>query len=138
FGNVAEEHYLGNELISALTDQAVNELWVDMEEWEGITAYAHYQAFHIDISRYYRLNVFNYEGTAGEYLIDTHDGQHFTTFDADHDSNDSGNCAEMRGGAWWYNACSTSDLNGPYGAGFYWGTYNLKKSKMMIRPYSLV
>ncbi|CAL4142539.1 unnamed protein product, partial [Meganyctiphanes norvegica] len=69
FGNPANEHYLGNDLISALTAQDVNELWVDLEDFDGVTAYAHYQAFHVDVSsRYYRLSVFNYNGTAGDAL----------------------------------------------------------------------
>ncbi|CAL4160870.1 unnamed protein product [Meganyctiphanes norvegica] len=139
FGNLEEEHYLGNDLISVLTDQAVNEMRVDMEGLDGVTAYAHYQAFDVNAEHYYQLSIFNYNGTAGDALIYDHNGQYFSTFDEDHDSYNSGNCAEEYNGAWWYNECADSDLNGLYEGGFYWDTFAfLKKSKMMIRPYSRV
>ena len=73
-----------------------------------------------------------------------HNGMRFSTFDCDHDR-DSGNCAIKHIGAWWYNKCHASNLNGAYLAGHHtsyadgieWGTwhrdqYSLKSSEMMI------
>ena len=73
-----------------------------------------------------------------------HNGMRFSTFDCDHDT-DSGNCASLYKGAWWYNDCHQANLNGVYlaghhtsfGAGIAWGTwhkyyYSLKLSEMMI------
>ena len=42
-----------------------------------------------------------------------HNGHGFTTKDSDHDKHGS-NCVVMLKGAWWFNRCTKSDLNGEY------------------------
>ncbi|CAL4220729.1 unnamed protein product, partial [Meganyctiphanes norvegica] len=153
FGSIAQEHHLGNEVIAAITGQSVNELRVDLEAWDGATAFAHYQMFHVDSAdKEYRMVAGLFDGTAGDSLYDNV-GQAFTTFDDDN-GDWSSNCAdaELRYGAWWYpNSCGRSNLNGRwypsaeddggnYGNGMLWYTFrrwdSLKTSTMMIRPYS--
>merc|ERR1712136_692051 len=51
-------------------------------------------------------------GTAGDSLS-YHNGSNFSTYDADHDRSGS-SCAETYTGAWWYNNCYHSNLNGEY------------------------
>ena len=46
-------------------------------------------------------------------MIREHNGMPWSTYDNDND-NANGNCAEIYHGAWWYNDCQTSNLNGPY------------------------
>ena len=46
--------------------------------------------------------------------MDYHKNMAFTTFDADHDSTGSENCAISYKGAWWYAACHHVNLNGKY------------------------
>jgi ficolin len=71
----------------------------------------------------------------------------FSTKDRDNDMNPANHCAKDFAGAWWYNACHRSNLNGyyhvgrhdPHGTGINWYTwkgqhYSLKKTEMKFRP----
>ena len=73
-----------------------------------------------------------------------HNGFGFTTTDVDNDAH-TVNCAEEFRGAWWYNACHESNLNGvylagsnsSYGDGITWSPwrgpyYSLKTTAMKI------
>ena len=68
----------------------------------------------------------------------------FTTKDADNDNYDGGNCAVSFNGAWWFNHCGDSNLNGMYPGDsrsfshgeIYWNRF-LKHTEMKIRPYGV-
>ena len=92
---------------------------------------------------YISLFFFLLVGTAGDSL-GYHRGMFFTTKDRDNDKY-SGNCASSYKGAWWYNSCHFSNLNGLYlngkndPKGVDWRRwkntyYSVKKSEMKIRP----
>ena len=85
-----------------------------------------------------------FSGTAGDSL-DHHRGSAFSTKDRDNDANSAGSCALIYKGAWWYNNCHVSNLNGLYlngkisAQGMVWydwknSYYSVKKSEMKIRP----
>ena len=78
-------------------------------------------------------------------MVRRHNGMRFSTFDCDHDTYTSGNCATSIKGAWWYATCHDANLNGVYLAGHHnsfadgieWRSwhgyyYSLKSSEMMI------
>uniref|UniRef100_A0A1X7STC6 Fibrinogen C-terminal domain-containing protein n=1 Tax=Amphimedon queenslandica TaxID=400682 RepID=A0A1X7STC6_AMPQE len=113
FGDLTGEFWLGLSKIHRLTKEGSNTLRVDLGDFEGNTSYANYSTFNVsDGSTEYILTVGGYSGTAGDSLA-YHNGSRFTTRDNDND-NDQGNCAQFDTGAWWYNSCADSSLNGRY------------------------
>lgn len=146
FGNLKHEFFLGLEKIYRLSKSYNSQLRVNLTDWEGARAYAKYSTFGIGSSQtYYTLTVSGYFGTAGDSM-GVHNGMRFTTTDVDNDKNPALNCAVASHGAWWYNSCHKSNLNGEYlggattssGDGVIWldyrgNRYSLKSSIMMIR-----
>uniref|UniRef100_A0A667WAX0 Fibrinogen C-terminal domain-containing protein n=1 Tax=Myripristis murdjan TaxID=586833 RepID=A0A667WAX0_9TELE len=89
FGNVANLSYVlsGLENIFLLTVRKKNELRVDMEDWEGGKAYAHYASFSIDPESY------SYQPHLGSF---------------------TGGDAGVGLAVGWYNTCHYSNPNGMY------------------------
>ena len=116
FGNLQNEHWLGNQNIHILTANGANEIWIEMTDYAGITKEARYTSFSVDNeASKYQLAVSGYSGDAGDQLAtSTHNGRKFTTFDSDNDAAASANCAQLYKGGWWYGACHHSNLNGKY------------------------
>jgi hypothetical protein len=113
FGTTTE-YWLGNDRLAVLTAKGVS-MRIDMQRYTGETAYAQYTGFKVNpASDGYRLATSSWVGgTAGDSLTN-HVGMLFTTKDVDQDTADWGNCAQSFTGAWWYNACHSSNLNGRY------------------------
>ncbi|XP_020902245.2 hemicentin-2 [Exaiptasia diaphana] len=145
FGKLSHEFWLGNGKLRRLISAIPRELRVDMEDWEGTTAYAKYGEFDIqDEKSNYKLTVGSYTGTGGDSLAYSN-GMQFTTLDRDNDLSESDNCAVTSIGAWWYKSCHDSNLNGQFvqsersrqGMVWYFWKNNestIKKSQMKLRP----
>ncbi|XP_052704365.1 microfibril-associated glycoprotein 4-like [Crassostrea angulata] len=144
FGKPQGEYWLGNEDIHLLTSKTKQELRVDLQKFSGEKAYAKYSRFTVGSeSEKYKLSVGGYSGTAGDSLA-YHNGMKFSTRDQDNDTWGK-QCSVERQGAWWYNACVYSNLNGPYlksakitTLSINWKTFGkeyraLKQASMMIR-----
>ncbi len=148
FGNVTGEFWLGLRKLHRITSLSAavgNELRVDLEDFEENTAYAKYGGFSIGNSTAkYRLYVSGYNGTAGDSMA-YHSGYQFSTKDQDNDAN-GGHCAQIYKGAWWYQSCHSSSLNGlylggnhsSYADGVNWESwkgyyYSLKFTEMKLR-----
>ena len=113
FGNLTGEFWLGLSKIHRLTKEGSNTLRVDLRSFDNNTRYANYSTFSIsNSSTEYILTVGGYYGTAGDSLAN-HNGMKFSTRDNDNDISIY-NCAQERSGAWWYNNCDRSNLNGLY------------------------
>jgi len=148
FGNLSGEFWLGLDKIHRLTTTAT-QLRVDMQDFEGNTAYAQYASFSVgDSASKYILSLSGYSGTAGDSLGSSsgrHNGHRFSTRDQDNDVHGS-NCAQRYKGGWWYDRCHISNLNGLYHGGSHssyadgvnWYTwkgyyYSLKFTEMKLR-----
>ncbi|KAL9967645.1 hypothetical protein ACROYT_G025922 [Oculina patagonica] len=147
FGQLTAEFWLGNDKIHRLTASRPSSLRVELEDWSGGKAYAKYGKFNIgDEQAQYRLEVGSYSGTAGDSLMEYHNNMAFSTKDRDNDRDSSTNCAVSWTGAWWYNDCYESNLNGQYmrgrndGRGATWYRFRdwrpLKFTEIKLRPSS--
>ena len=101
-------------------------LRIDLEDFENETRYAIYSSFSLsDASDYYRLHVSGYSGDAGDNptgLESYHNGQQFSTYDADHDERADSSCVTTYTfGGGWFNSCAYVNLNGLYLRGNYTG-----------------
>ena len=143
FGQLTGEFWLGNDKIHRLTAALPKSLRVDLEDWNGVKAYAKYGKFDIgDEQLHYRLDGGSYSGTAGDSLA-YHYNMAFSTKDSDND-NSFQNCAVISTGAWWYKSCHYSNLNGKYLGnkhsfnGIRWSQFrnqlSLKFAEMKLRP----
>ncbi|GFN84622.1 fibrinogen-like protein 1 [Plakobranchus ocellatus] len=120
FGSMDGDFWLGNDKIHSLTSTGTFELRVDLR-YNGNSVYAHYNSFSVgDEKSNYLLHVAHYDGNAGDSLIVQHNGMPFSTHDRDND-NHATNCAVVYVGAWWYNACHKSNLNGMWNGEDYRG-----------------
>ena len=148
FGQLTAEFWLGNDKIHRLTASTPSTLRVELEDWNGVKAYAKYGKFKIgDEQAKYQLEVGSYSGTAGDSLS-YHNNMAFSTKDRDNDRWRGTHCAaSYNTGAWWYNSCYYSNLNGQYlgnkynnqGAVWYHFKNNnlsLKFTEMKLRPSS--
>lgn len=146
FGNMKGEFWLGLDKIHRLTDASNNnKLRVNLEDFHGETAFAEFSSFSVaSENAKYRLSLGSYSGKAGD-SFSYHNGSAFTTKDRDNDAHLSANCASSFKGAWWYNHCHRSNLNGLYlkgksdSKGVSWYDWknnreSLKRSEMKIRP----
>ena len=144
FGQLTDEFWLGLDKIHRLTASRPSELRVEVGDWSGGRAYAKYGSFGVgDEQSLYKLSVGSYSGTTGDSLT-YHNNMTFTTKDRDHD-NSGRNCAVAYTGAWWYDLCHQSNLNGQYlgnvvdARGLSWHSYkrvhlSMKSAAMKLRP----
>ncbi|RUS79449.1 hypothetical protein EGW08_012790 [Elysia chlorotica] len=126
FGSFADDFWLGNDKIHAITSTGTYELRVELQ-YNGKAAFARYDNFSIADERGgYKLSIGAYDGTAGDSL-EIHNGQKFTTIDRDNDIHTGINCAATNGGGWWFGECDYSNLNGKWAAnndkGLDWDTF---------------
>ena len=111
---IIAEFWLGLRNISSLTSSGTWQLMVELQDHQGRHFIALYNQFRVDTEGPYRLHVSGYDvdtSTAQDSLTNPHHGMAFSTSDNDNDLA-HGNCAERYLGAWWYNSCLASNLNG--------------------------
>jgi len=150
FGDPLGNFWIGNSYLQSILAQKRYVLRIDMYDWEENHRYAEYNDFLIggQACKYKLLKVGEYCGDAGDSLT-YHVGSSFSTPDQDNDDYPQ-SCAIEFKGAWWYNKCHLSNLNGAYkptgviptyADGIIWKTwkeyyYSLNSVEMKIRPYN--
>ena len=101
-----------------------------------MSGYASYSTFYIGGSTTdYIFHISGYSSTARDFLT-YNNLKKFTTKDNDNDAGNWGssdNCAIEFTGAWWYNNCYYSNLNGQYGIDTVDLAYSLPYVEMKIR-----
>ncbi|XP_035694724.1 fibrinogen C domain-containing protein 1-like [Branchiostoma floridae] len=138
FGDASGEYWLGLGYISSITTQNPQELYIELETWDGNVTYARYSTFVGGNT----LSIGGYSGTAGDAFLTAHHDQTVEpfVFRARHIAPPSPSGAdgppnamvETYGSGWWYVPFgSLCNLNGPYfrdpadftrenGHGVYW------------------
>ena len=155
FGDLQREFWLGNDIISDITTNNINQLsnvsyslLVTLTNFSNGQAFAEYQDFRVAPEvRNYTLNLEFVGGSAGDSLS-FHNGMPFSTSDIDNDADRHGNCAShWNSGGFWFRNCFYTCLNCPYsqteiiqyGRGITWLSWlglhrSLKGTEMKIRP----
>jgi len=123
FGDPEGDFWAGLENIYQWTKNQNYELRIELEDFSGSQAHAHYDIFYIDHEyEGYRLHAEGYSGDAGDSLTNwgeldnyTADGMMFSSHDADRDTSSEISCSKYWDiGGWWFNRCSWANLMGPY------------------------
>nr|KAG5703448.1 hypothetical protein BaRGS_022497 [Batillaria attramentaria] len=144
FGNVAGEHWLGNDNIFLLSNQDHYQLRVDLWDFTGNRVHAVYSTFRVAGERdKYQLTLTGYTGSAQDSLY-RHNHMFFSTPDRDNDGRREAHCAAEWEAGWWFNNCWFALLNGAYHnrsdvqyrgiAWNHWKREQLRKTEMKIRP----
>ncbi|XP_033641624.1 ficolin-2-like [Asterias rubens] len=147
FGDPSGEFWLGNDILRKLTELSPGrwQLRVDLRDWDNTDVFATYNGFSVTGEDYVlHLDSYVDQGGAGDSLL-SHNGRKFSTTDRDNDEA-SWSCADDWHGAWWYEQCFASHLNGVYlpgpekvyRRGIAWASwkglaYSLKECSMKIR-----
>ena len=121
FGDLNGNFWLGLEKIHKLAGPGKGAiLRVDLKGYYFLgLKYAIYRKFEIsDETGGYKLTIGQYRGNAGDSLKNQN-GMKFSTVDRDNDAGNDKNCASNQKGAWWYNNCHHSNLNGLYAYSHY-------------------
>ena len=105
---------MGLKTISNITSLGTWELMVELEDFQNKAHIALYNSFKVQPGPLYNLSISGYDTDASSLKdsLDGHNGFAFSTKDRDNDGASWGNCATLFSGAWWFNSCHTSSLNG--------------------------
>ncbi|KAK4305390.1 hypothetical protein Pmani_022717 [Petrolisthes manimaculis] len=90
FGNMSGEFWAGLDILHVLTSSSLQQIRIDMGNWEDEYRWAKYGAFRVGPANdYYSLTIDRYTGDAGDSL-EFHNGGKFSTPDANHDTTTGG------------------------------------------------
>merc|ERR1712226_1088701 len=114
FGDLGpnSEFWIGNRLLHELTSRWNYEMIIELTNADGEMKQVHYDTFKVDSEcNGFSLTLDYSEDSDLPDSMRSNREMKFSTFDNDNDMSNS-NCALRFQGAWWYNNCTESNLNG--------------------------
>ncbi|XP_067842860.1 fibrinogen-like protein 1-like protein [Heptranchias perlo] len=138
FGDMETDHWLGNEYIHLITQQAHYEVkFIIQSESERVEI--DYASFNIESeANKYTLRLGSPIGESAFHDYLTKDGSSdnmmFSTKDEDNDRDPTQNCADISGGGWWFNHCSSVMLNSINQIHWPGICDNCKSATILIKP----
>lgn len=104
FGDLHKDFWYGNDFIHRLSEETELVLRIELEDFDGNTAWAQYTTFKVlSEGENYALLVGGYSGNASDSLS-SHNGSSFSTNDVKNDqAPECCPCAVTFGGGWWFN-----------------------------------
>ncbi|XP_077507723.1 techylectin-5A-like [Amblyomma americanum] len=156
FGDPANEYWIGNQALHALTSDADQmTLRVVLSNSTEDSQSVDYESVRIeDEQNLFKLQLGKFLGPNGWDALNDGNGRSFSTFDRDNDLSPE-KCAVRFRGAWWYSKCHAANLNGlnlngqheSFADGIEWSVrgypvrlhhHSYPSVKMMIRPVGSV
>ncbi|XP_052085383.1 fibrinogen C domain-containing protein 1-B-like isoform X1 [Mytilus californianus] len=143
FGDIAGEHWLGNDNLHYILRQQKNyQVRFDLEDVNKTTAYAVYDGICVGSeSTNYQLTITSYSGTAGDSMNDGDNnpmnGMMFSTRDKDNDLKPLRSCSDSKNSGWWHAKCTNANINGVFKDNLNWKSWRkdgITKTRMMIKP----
>ena len=135
FGDHYTGFWYGLANIRYLTQTGQWEMRIDYQSTNNTWSYLHYNHFSVgSATEEYPLTVGGFTGVGTDWFaFHPLNGTKFATPDNDNDKS-HGNCADLLKSGWWYNNCSSIDINQqpPY------ITHNILSAEMKIRPKDCV
>ncbi|XP_077510940.1 techylectin-5A-like [Amblyomma americanum] len=157
FGDPANEYWIGNEALHALTsDGDEMTLRVVLSNSTEDSQSVDYESVRIENEEnLFKLQLGKLLGPDGWDALRNGNGRNFSTFDRDNDLGANEHCAVRYRGGWWYNHCHLANLNGlnlngphvSFADGLEWSVrgypvrlyhYSYPSVQMMIRPVGSV
>uniref|UniRef100_K1PEQ9 Fibroleukin n=1 Tax=Magallana gigas TaxID=29159 RepID=K1PEQ9_MAGGI len=118
FGEVTGNYWIGNDALHYLTS-CNNTLRIQLSGKKA--EYSNFRVSNESAKFMMTYDSFitssnNAVDALGGTIVDQYraKGMSFSTIDRDNDRYPNGSCADQLRGGWWYNSCSTSNLNGEY------------------------
>ena len=135
FGNLASEHWLGNEILKRLTANTTRRLLIELTNEKGESGFAQFLSFKVS-GRINTLSVESYSGSIGDSISHVEPSWNlsyvaFSTPDRDNDNNIGGKCSTNSG--WWFNWCSKCDLNAQNPWWSTWANAAITRTMMKLR-----
>ncbi|XP_067944030.1 angiopoietin-related protein 1-like [Watersipora subatra] len=134
FGDISDEHWLGNEKIHILTqtNQMLNIYLTSEDKSPASGTWTRFEVANESANYQLTLDGSGYTGELIDYFSLHHDGMQFSTADNDNDIGvGNRSCAADHQAGWWYAGCGQVGLNSESQSGMFWKDYYPSSTSIM-------